>query len=719
LRTSDAVSHGITPSTTEASDATPCSLRRRNIANDGTSWQTPLRAAPRRGSNESSPDSSSSSDKENSPAQKPFTAMTPVNVLISLEMLTTTFEKTFLCPSRSRHKCKPSLEVECLQFGLATEIYISCKHCSFSTALLPLKQDKVRGGIAETSPRKRESNRFHNYSINCLAALLQQKLGMGLRGLEMIMAFIGLAPSYGSDDKWSKMFNALGTAEELICDQVMLNNIQEEIRLTKEAANVECAKWLTTTDQSTTEDDKTAKLNSLLMLEGDKVGITIGADGAWQKRAIGRSSHNSTTGHNFGVGGLSNRIVSLQVFSKHCRICEEAAKRDVVEPRSHRCPKNFDEGRSAKSMEAQGAVQHCVEIATGPSGAHVAAVVTDDDSTTRSNLKHSLEDVFNQRYGVGNWTSRTKRQQGWPVGPDNKLVKDTGKLPLNVPPPKHLHSDMSHRIRGVGYAAFDCKSEAKIKNDKGLMKVECLNLKRNMGYYVKSNQHLSDEDFNRCGMCVVQHLFNDHSLCDIKWCANLKAQQEQDEAKRKQIDNPNKHRKIVTVAEKKLCKKVKEKVGSLLVPAKMQQVHHRFSTQKNESLNRNATAVAPKDRFYGGTMQLHDRLRVIAMTDSIGEHDTLFRLFSELGFDLHPVLCRWARNKDRDDAARHLQRMKPEVKKKRAIGIIEKIKSGMKQERKATTEGMTYATGIANTEGDPIIVNEEDADGVDGFDEFD
>jgi len=47
-------------------------------------------------------------------------------------------------------------------------------------------------------------------------------------------------------------------------------------------------------------------------------------------------------------------------------------------------------------MEAQGAVQHCVEVATGPSGAYIAGAVTDDDSTTRSNLKHSLKETFNQ-----------------------------------------------------------------------------------------------------------------------------------------------------------------------------------------------------------------------------------------------------------------------------------------------------------------------------------
>jgi len=152
------------------------------------------------------------------------------------------------------------------------------------------------------------------------------------------------------------------------------------------------------------------------------------------------------TGHNFGVGGCSNKIVSLQCFSKHCRHCEESKKKGLDEPKPHRCSKNFDMAQSAKSMEAQGAILQCTTIAGGTGGACVTGVVTDDDSTTQSNLRHSLNDTFNQRFGVDNWNSRNKRQLGWPVGPDNKLVKDPSMLPLNVPVPKHLHSDKAHCV---------------------------------------------------------------------------------------------------------------------------------------------------------------------------------------------------------------------------------------------------------------------------------
>lgn len=249
------------------------------------------------------------------------------------------------------------------------------------------------------------------------------------------------------------------------------------------------------------------------------------------------------------------------------------------------------------------------------------------------------------------------------------------------------------------------------------MKVQCLNIKRNMRHYVKTNQQLSDDDFNTGAMCILQHLFNDHSLCDIKWCTHLKAQAADDPTKKAKLDNPNKYRKIETADKKKPYKKLKDKIGVLLAPEKMQQVHHPFLTQKNESLNWNVTAVAPKDWFYGGTMQLCDRLRVVTMTDSVGEYKTLVRLCSRLEFHIHPVLVRWATNEDRDDFSQQELRKKPEVRMKWAVDVINKIKDGMKQEQRATAEAITCATCIANAEGDPIT-EVVDVDMDDGFDTF-
>ena len=48
-----------------------------------------------------------------------------------------------------------------------------------------------------------------------------QKLGIGLSGLDVILGFLGIAPSHGSDAKWERLMDRLGLAENEIAAQVL------------------------------------------------------------------------------------------------------------------------------------------------------------------------------------------------------------------------------------------------------------------------------------------------------------------------------------------------------------------------------------------------------------------------------------------------------------------------------------------------------------------
>ena len=77
--------------------------------------------------------------------------------------------------------------------------------------------------------------------------------------------------------------------------------------------------------------------------------------------------------------------------------------------------------------------------------------------------------------------------------------------------------------------------------------------------------------------------------------------------------------------------------------------HHPFCTQKNESLNRKSTAKAPKDRFYGGTNTLSDRLRMIVNEDSIGYvQEAINRVYEKIGISVLDTLDEWANRKDKE-----------------------------------------------------------------------
>jgi hypothetical protein len=74
---------------------------------------------------------------------------------------------------------------------------------------------------------------------------------------------------------------------------------------------------------------------------------------------------------------------------------------------THRCPRNFPIDDSSKSIESRTAVQHCTALCRRMDVmTSVCKLVTDDDSTTRANLQHSLFDIFNAIYGVDKWKEK-------------------------------------------------------------------------------------------------------------------------------------------------------------------------------------------------------------------------------------------------------------------------------------------------------------------------
>jgi len=172
--------------------------------------------------------------------------------------------------------------------------------------------------------------------------------------------------------------------------------------------------------------------------DGDKMRwpLTVSYDMGWQKRASG-VQYNSSSGHGFLVGAHSNRILGHVCYSKNCAKCsrewkkqectrDEATKDELAgelpnNKDTHRCPRNFS--GSSKSMEACGAIKLVTEI-FDLYDAYVSIIIGDDDSTTRSNLKHSFKELILS----GKWANKEQ----WPKTKGGKLVDDKGKLPLRV-----------------------------------------------------------------------------------------------------------------------------------------------------------------------------------------------------------------------------------------------------------------------------------------------
>ena len=95
-------------------------------------------------------------------------------------------------------------------------------------------------------------------------------------------------------------------------------------------------------------------------------------------------------------------------------------------------------------------------------------------------------------------------------------------------------------------------------------------------------------------------------------------------------------------------------------------------------------------------MQLHDRLRLLVVLDSVGEYQGWHRLFHSLGLPpLHSTLSLWASNKDRCDNYHQEYFKKMEVRRKRSALAITKMKEGSRKAKRAKKMGVTYESGIA------------------------
>lgn len=657
-------------------------------------------------------------------------AMIPVNVIVPYKEFCWTMERCFKCP-----KCnKRRLEVSQETFGFATELYIDCQKCSYAIAVSPLnsmrswkktrnkddhhhqqqqqpRQDNDEEDNEEDPPNNntstRRNSRFMDYAINYSASLLMQHLGMGLRGVTTMLAFLGIAAGVGNKDKWKKLQDEVGMTEEAVAGVVMDNNLKEEIKLTRKAAEEAYKTWLLTdAGRSASPQIQANKMNELLCIRVGhdnrlKVGLSIGMDGAWQKRSIGKGLYNSKPGHNYGVGGHTKKILSIVAYSKHCYTCDRAIK-SGVEPPIHRCAKNFDCDKSSKAMEPLAAVDHCKNLAGKNEDdlqCYISQLITDDDSTTRANTRHSYRAMADRDFP--GWTQ--KKDTAWPFKLNNKgsrvYLPDHGKLPLWVPEITSYLCDISHRVKVIGSAVYALNSATNPRRLKhGWNKYDSERIKFNAGYFFhqEENQQLAFEEFCIKAKCIYLHHFNDHCCCNKQWCRVLRSQQDPDYELPPAYKAEERFRDKTTPEGKIVFQAVVKALEGYLSPQSLRQVHHRFSTQKNESLNRKMTAVAPKDRHYGGTCALKDRVHLVCIQDSIGYEATLQRLFESLDLPVewNTVLNEWAKRKDDTQQYMTGYWTKPSNKRKRAETRFETFKAGKEQDKKAKKEGTYYMSGI-------------------------
>ncbi|XP_072766253.1 uncharacterized protein [Anoplolepis gracilipes] len=83
--------------------------------------------------------------------------------------------------------------------------------------------------------------------------------------------------------------------------------------------------------------------------------ITVVADGSWMKRSYG-NAYDSLSGVGAIIGYRTKKVLFVGIRNKFCTVCDRA-EQNGLEPRSHKCYKNFDRNASSTSIESDAIVE--------------------------------------------------------------------------------------------------------------------------------------------------------------------------------------------------------------------------------------------------------------------------------------------------------------------------------------------------------------------------
>ena len=81
---------------------------------------------------------------------------------------------------------------------------------------------------------------------------------------------------------------------------------------------------------------------------------------------------------------------------------------------------------------------------------------------------------------------------------------------INVP---QWFIDLIYRTKCIICTFFEI-----VKSIKSMKKLDALRLKKYYSYYIKMNRKNSSDDIRNNIMATLDHMFDDHGLCNSNWC---------------------------------------------------------------------------------------------------------------------------------------------------------------------------------------------------------
>ena len=334
-----------------------------------------------------------------------------------------------------------------------------------------------------------------------------------------------------------------------------------------------------------------------------------------------------------------------------------------------------------------GSVQTVMDIWNNCPDAYVAAIVTDEDATTRSKLSHSMSELV----AAGRMTEAERRYLPEKVGNLGGKRPGSGVLPLEHP---YIikHSDPIHYIKNYKGEIYIQVYLPKSKSE--TCKADAMRLSRNLSYMIKQqrpgggNVDSTFEKFQAAGEASFEHHWNNHEHCCGDWCQAISWTEEEKEK------NKGKFRdKVKNEREYHQQLKVKKKY---LSPVRMRRCYHEFCNNKTEQLHGFVVNVfLPKRSYFCRTICGRARTYLAMSIDSLGFEEYYKQLYPALGMTMSSATKRYFQQHDRKRILDQNYANRPERKTKRAKRKLEEISKAWKTEVEDKANGHTYRSRMA------------------------
>ena len=163
-------------------------------------------------------------------------------------------------------------------------------------------------------------------------------------------------------------------------------------------------------------------------------------------------------------------------------------------------------------------------------------------------------------------------------------------------------------------------------------------MKKYYSYFIKQNRRKGIAWLIEHAMAPLDHMFDDHSLCNSSWCHRKRKSDEEKEgatsASPSERDDKGYYR--CKKADSILYKAMKKKYSKYITNDYLSQCCHLYDTQVNEGLNRSVAKYVPKGTNFCTTTSLVTRVFTAAGIQLVGNHFFWVQVMKLLGL-LIPV----------------------------------------------------------------------------------